>query len=73
MYLFDFITTNRVLNTVAIGDPKHLLNMCCMCDDSEHVTAWRIRGYSPNHFGWGFNPEQDKKCRIGDFKQEDYV
>lgn len=73
MYLFDFITTDRVLNTVAIGDPKHLFNMCCMCDVSEQVTAWRIRDYYPTQFGWGFHPELSRKCRVGNFKQEDYV
>lgn len=72
MYLFEFITSAGERTTVAVADPDSLFNLCYMCNNSDHVKAWRINNYSPQEFGWSFNPEVDSKCRVGSFEQGDW-
>ena len=72
MYLFEFITDAGERTTVAVADPRSLFNLCCICNSSDYVKAWRINDYCPQDFGWGFSPKVDSKCRLGAFKQEDW-
>lgn len=38
---------------LAAKDPKDVLSLIMILDQSPHVQCWNIENHTPNDFGWG--------------------
>lgn len=60
MYLVEFKTINDYV-TIAVGDPRELLETILVLDNSNRVEWWRLVDHVPKDFGWsngGWNKSQ---------------